>query len=287
MKINSTNRSGFTLIELLVVIAIIAILAAILFPVFAQAREKARATTCLSNEKQIGLAALMYVQDYDETYPWAWGLGGNWVSLVDPYIKSAGESEWGISVHNTVWQCPDDSTGDTVSYTSNAMLLGGGAPAWGYPLEPALTLAGVNSPADCVFAGESIPGYNAAGVPINDPTNFTDPEDDLGYANDSAQAAQYFQALLHVDMTNQDPGQVSCGSWNGTSLDMGWPNAIGLGSGPGCKEISWRHTHSQVGSGLSNMIFSDGHAKGIHFGQSLIENWFPAALTAAQQPYDN
>jgi len=64
-----TARSGFTLIELLVVIAIIAILAAILFPVFAQAREKARQTTCLSNMKQLDLGALQYTQDYDETWP--------------------------------------------------------------------------------------------------------------------------------------------------------------------------------------------------------------------------
>jgi len=63
-------RRGFTLIELLVVIAIIAILAAILFPVFAKAREAARKATCLSNLKQIGLATLMYVQDYDENFPW-------------------------------------------------------------------------------------------------------------------------------------------------------------------------------------------------------------------------
>jgi prepilin-type N-terminal cleavage/methylation domain-containing protein/prepilin-type processing-associated H-X9-DG protein len=63
------TQNGFTLIELLVVIAIIAILAAILFPVFAQAREQARKTACLSNLKQLGLAALMYVEDYDETWP--------------------------------------------------------------------------------------------------------------------------------------------------------------------------------------------------------------------------
>jgi prepilin-type N-terminal cleavage/methylation domain-containing protein len=65
-----TRRTGFTLIELLVVIAIIAILAAILFPVFARAREQARKTTCLSNLKEMGLASLMYVQDYDEQFPW-------------------------------------------------------------------------------------------------------------------------------------------------------------------------------------------------------------------------
>src|SRR5687768_17105181 len=62
------HRRGFTLIELLVVIAIIAILAAILFPVFAQARDKARSATCLSNNKQIGVAVAMYTADYDETY---------------------------------------------------------------------------------------------------------------------------------------------------------------------------------------------------------------------------
>ena len=69
MSIRNRNIKGFTLIELLVVIAIIAILAAILFPVFARAREAARKTSCLSNMKQIGLASLMYSQDYDESFP--------------------------------------------------------------------------------------------------------------------------------------------------------------------------------------------------------------------------
>jgi prepilin-type N-terminal cleavage/methylation domain-containing protein len=71
------SSAAFTLIELLVVIAIIAILAAILFPVFARAREQARKTTCLSNLKQIGLGTLMYVQDYDEIFPWLMQDGRN------------------------------------------------------------------------------------------------------------------------------------------------------------------------------------------------------------------
>src|SRR5260221_10359182 len=67
------TRGAFTLIELLVVIAIIAILAAILFPVFAQAREKARSASCISNNKQMSMACLMYSQDYDETMPFGFG----------------------------------------------------------------------------------------------------------------------------------------------------------------------------------------------------------------------
>ena len=105
---NKRVGSGFTLIELLVVIAIIAILAAILFPVFAQAREKARQTVCISNEKEIGLAGTMYVQDYDETYaverepntynpPGPFGI--TWRATIQPYIKNL-----------QIFYCPDDAS---------------------------------------------------------------------------------------------------------------------------------------------------------------------------------
>ena len=83
------RRRGFTLIELLVVIAIIAILAAILFPVFARAREKARQTSCLSNEKQISLGIMMYAQDYDETLPGSIIPPARWYGAIVPYVKNA------------------------------------------------------------------------------------------------------------------------------------------------------------------------------------------------------
>jgi prepilin-type N-terminal cleavage/methylation domain-containing protein/prepilin-type processing-associated H-X9-DG protein len=95
-------RKGFTLIELLVVIAIIAILAAILFPVFAQAREKARSATCLSNLNQIGLAAIMYQQDYDDTfYPHRTSAGKN-VTNFNPLLVNYPQIS-GIAVNRTFW----------------------------------------------------------------------------------------------------------------------------------------------------------------------------------------
>jgi prepilin-type N-terminal cleavage/methylation domain-containing protein/prepilin-type processing-associated H-X9-DG protein len=98
MVFPTRNRRGFTLIELLVVIAIIAILAAILFPVFAQAREAARKASCQSNLKQIGTAVAMYTQDYDGTYPFVRGtVPGtaanpfyDWRMLIQPYAKNVG-----------------------------------------------------------------------------------------------------------------------------------------------------------------------------------------------------
>jgi prepilin-type N-terminal cleavage/methylation domain-containing protein/prepilin-type processing-associated H-X9-DG protein len=107
-----TRHKGFTLIELLVVIAIIAILAAILFPVFARARENARRASCQSNLKQVGLAFAQYIQDYDERYPGyaGWGGGGGWATMIDPYLKST-----------QVLQCPSVRPATGVTYQANAM----------------------------------------------------------------------------------------------------------------------------------------------------------------------
>ena len=110
------RMQGFTLIELLVVIAIIAILAAILFPVFAKAREKARQISCLSNTKQLGLAFTQYSQDNDEKNPggvnWYFPGGNGWAGQIYPYVKS-----------KQVFLCPSDATGSpehsSYGYNSN------------------------------------------------------------------------------------------------------------------------------------------------------------------------
>ncbi|MDX1934046.1 MAG: DUF1559 domain-containing protein [Capsulimonadales bacterium] len=120
---NTQRRSGFTLIELLVVIAIIAILAAILFPVFAQARAKARQISCLSNNKQIGLGMMMYVQDYDECLPpfrtvndgdWWTARMWTWKDAILPYIKNGGRAYGDGTAYTQagnggIFQCPDNS----------------------------------------------------------------------------------------------------------------------------------------------------------------------------------
>ena len=112
IDVHDMKKSGFTLIELLVVIAIIAILAAILFPVFAKAREKARQSSCLSNHKQLVLGFLQYAQDYDETFPQGGALTGDtatwpngttganyWPCRIFPYVKNS-----------QVFNCPSAST---------------------------------------------------------------------------------------------------------------------------------------------------------------------------------
>ncbi len=145
-------KRGFTLIELLVVIAIIAILAAILFPVFARAREKARQNSCLSNSKQLALAWQMYVQDYDENIPpyalrrtsppWpSAGWGERWQALIQPYLKNA-----------QILTCPSDASA-TLSYGYNGYYLVN--TAWSYTANSADTLAEITHPAETIVLGET------------------------------------------------------------------------------------------------------------------------------------
>ena len=150
-----SGRRGFTLIELLVVIAIIAILAAILFPVFAKAREKARQISCLSNLKQLSLGFVQYVQDSDEEYPDT-GAGSSakpcWIpappsaspsdifdvtlGVLYPYVKSS-----------QVYVCPDDTQGDTrhLSYSMNQYM------GYNPPSNGPTSLAIVDTPATTIL----------------------------------------------------------------------------------------------------------------------------------------
>ncbi|RYX84339.1 DUF1559 domain-containing protein [bacterium] len=118
------KKSAFTLIELLVVIAIIAILAAILFPVFARARENARRSSCMSNMKQIGLGLMQYTQDYDERMPARYltiapGVYSNWQNMLQPYVKSYQLFQCPSNTKNTI-PLDADSTGlSRVSYAPN------------------------------------------------------------------------------------------------------------------------------------------------------------------------
>jgi prepilin-type N-terminal cleavage/methylation domain-containing protein/prepilin-type processing-associated H-X9-DG protein len=117
--IHNRRTNAFTLIELLVVIAIIAILAAILFPVFAKAREKARQTTCASNLKQIGLAMTQYVQDYDENLPFREITGGQtWKVVITPYLKSSNVFMCPSNPRSTIGTTDD---GLPVSYVPNCL----------------------------------------------------------------------------------------------------------------------------------------------------------------------
>lgn len=212
-----TRLHAFTLIELLVVIAIIAILATILFPVFAQARAKARQTACLSNEKQIGLALMQYAQDYDETLPietygvWNGFIANDprspkWMDIVFPYVKNI-----------QLFTCPS-FTGDThwkYIYQPGDLPVVRGGPFYGtYALNSAYynetkvsahgpsgkLLAAIGVPATTIWCTETgAPGINrnavitwanytvnAALITTNDPPTLNTNQGIVSYLNHTA-----------------------------------------------------------------------------------------------------
>ena len=165
MKKHKYIPQGFTLIELLVVIAIIAILAAILFPVFARARENARRASCQSNLKQIGLGLIQYSQDYDEQFTPAWiGNGGSfpgnmrWMDVVQPYTKSTQVFNCPSMTANGPYN-PANSAVQPGSYTMNATYYAQGAPSPPTPIfdvtgEWPKSLAVVQAPSTTIWVAD-------------------------------------------------------------------------------------------------------------------------------------
>jgi prepilin-type N-terminal cleavage/methylation domain-containing protein/prepilin-type processing-associated H-X9-DG protein len=232
------SRPGFTLIELLVVIAIIAILAAILFPVFAQAREKARSATCLSNQKQIALAFQMYAQDYDETFPYPYFQVTEqwWEDMVNPYIKSGNKG--GIM---TCRSAPSDG----FAYSMNDAMGGKSLATASRPADTVLTADAAQLPR----LRDKVTGLNRAfpyflytvvgsGDALwNPPANFKSGKGDPN-------------ATLVPD---QDPAR---------PLDADIDQAQGLA----------RYRHSE---GV-NASFADGHTKFVRRGAFRLFQWSPA-----------
>jgi len=171
-----SSRKGFTLIELLVVIAIIAILAAILFPVFARAREKARQASCQSNLKQLMLAYIMYASDYDEHFPtdWVTAAGGapwtnryTWRAMIFPYVKNLQLFTCPSCTYDyagtLAGQCINGEGNIPGGYGDNTIHWGGGAPnppgtRWCKDSE-------IAQPAELIIIGDSGPGHQISYMP--------------------------------------------------------------------------------------------------------------------------
>lgn len=238
------RSGGFTLIELLVVIAIIAILAAILFPVFAQAREKARSASCLSNQKQIALAFSMYSQDYDETYPQAVDLvsGLWWEQAVTPYIKSGNVGG--------ILTCPSASS-RAWAYSMNYSLSGKSQASAGNAADTILTADGAQAPKEAVTDKTSA----AYGLPQAAPYfAYTFPG--LG------EAMWTVQPNLKTGAKGDPNATILLSKTSGGTLfDEDTNNAIGM----------MRYRHNQ---GV-NASFADGHTKYLREGASKLFQWDP------------
>ncbi|MES2459257.1 MAG: DUF1559 domain-containing protein [Armatimonadota bacterium] len=252
----SSRRSGFTLIELLVVIAIIAILASILFPVFAQAREKARALTCLSNMKQMGTSLMMYVQDYDEVYPMnqytvqATRVKYDWPELLYAYVKSGnrtiGNLNWGVG---GIYDCPSFPVdGQTHNYGLHYDVFPDGSSPWnGYRADPTTALADISAPADKILIMEKGVNDTWWGFGCFNPWE----EEWTDYVNkDGSRADQ--SAHYELDQSRNH--------------DCDYTNLTGPGTWGGCGTMPrFRH------NGTVNVVFGDGHAKAMARGKI---NWY-------------
>jgi prepilin-type N-terminal cleavage/methylation domain-containing protein/prepilin-type processing-associated H-X9-DG protein len=234
------SRTGFTLIELLVVIAIIAILAAILFPVFAQAREKARSSTCLSNQKQIGLAFGMYGQDYDETFPApvltdkGTGVESWWEDLVRPYIKA--QNVGGILT------CPSAST-TGFAYSMNGAV---GNQA----------LAFISKPAETILTADAAQG-NAA--PLIDPVT------------KQGRAHPFFAYTTSGQQAIWTPSPRNFTTMRaGEDLAVMDPTLPDEDTNKGAQLLRFRHNDG------ANRCFADGHTKYMRKGTDRLYMWAPA-----------
>ncbi len=260
-----TRQVGFTLIELLVVIAIIAILAAILFPVFAQAREKARQTSCISNLKQIAMGSLMYSQDYDETFFSGWGSGGGpepgviiWRVTILPYVKMGGRVP--VTTNDVydptiptvpLFSCPDTTYMAKTSYGYNLNEM---CNSWDQCAFCGRTEADFHAPAQLVmFADAAETGPSAANDPFfNDGANLCD---DSNIQPDPASCGPYrFSPLLWKPDTGNAPGVwASCDS-NLTVPGEG-PNSDWL-QNDARRPIFLHNNHTDA-------AFVDGHVKAL------------------------